>query len=254
VSSGGRGATPKLWQYNFSNYNEKARWALDYKGIAHRRRSLMPGEPRAMAFSLRGTLPVLDIGGERYADSTDIIAALERIEPEPALYPSDPELRTRALEIEDRFDEEVGHALRRALFWEVREDREYMRAFITHGQPAALKAMMRATFPLGWLYVSHRYTFTEADAAAAWGTLESALADVERERAGRDYLVGDSFSVADLTAAALLWPLAWPEQFPYELPEPRYVDRFEQLRSLPGVDWVRATYARHRGTSAEVAG
>src|SRR5680860_1119883 len=85
--------TPRLWQYNFSNYNEKARWALDHKGIAHRRRTLMPCEPRALAFSARGTLPSLDIEGQRYGDSTEIIAALERIQPDPPLYPEDPELR-----------------------------------------------------------------------------------------------------------------------------------------------------------------
>ncbi len=247
------GGLPKLWQYNFSNYNEKARWALDYKGIPHRRRSLMPGEPRAMAFSLRGTLPVLDIEGERYTDSTDIIAALERIKPEPALYPADPELRARALALEDRFDEEVGHALRRALFWEVRDDPAYMRAFITHGQPAHLRAMMRATFPAGWLYVSHRYTFTAEDAERAWGTLEAALEEVERERDGGDYLIGDGFSVADLTAAALLWPLAWPDQFPYDLPEPPRLERFAALQARPGVEWIRETYARHRGRSTEVS-
>jgi hypothetical protein len=43
--------------------------------------------PRAMFFSLRGTLPVLDIEGERIVDSTHIVEALERRYPEPALYP-----------------------------------------------------------------------------------------------------------------------------------------------------------------------
>ena len=30
--------TPVLWHIPFSHYSEKVRWALDYKGIAHRRR------------------------------------------------------------------------------------------------------------------------------------------------------------------------------------------------------------------------
>src|SRR5919109_5395282 len=77
---------PVLWQYNFSNLNEKVRWALDYKGVAHVRRSLLPNGPRAMLFSLRGTLPVLDLDGDRIVDSTRIIEALERRYPEPALY------------------------------------------------------------------------------------------------------------------------------------------------------------------------
>ena len=82
---------PVLWQYSFSNYNEKVRWALDHKSVPHVRRSLMPGGPRAMVFSARGTLPVVDLDGERLVDSTRIIAALEKRYPDPPLYPADPD-------------------------------------------------------------------------------------------------------------------------------------------------------------------
>jgi hypothetical protein len=34
--------TPLLWHIPLSHYSEKVRWALDYKGIAHRRRVLGP--------------------------------------------------------------------------------------------------------------------------------------------------------------------------------------------------------------------
>src|SRR3954451_16188716 len=95
---------PVLWQYSFSNYNEKARWALNFKGIRHRRKSLFPAGRRALAFARRGTLPVLDLGGQRIMDSTRIIAALEESQTEPALYPADPDERRRALELEDFFD------------------------------------------------------------------------------------------------------------------------------------------------------
>src|SRR3982750_4998305 len=76
---------PVLWQYSFSNYNEKARWALDFKGIRHRRRSVRPGSPRGLWMS-RGdrTLPVLDLAGTQIMDSTRIIAALEERRPDPA--------------------------------------------------------------------------------------------------------------------------------------------------------------------------
>src|SRR3954454_2399679 len=100
---------PVLWQYNFSNFNEKARWVLDFKGISHVRRSLLPAGPRAMLFSLRGTLPALDLEGERIVDSTRIIETLERRYPEPALYPRDVAERRRALGLGDFFDEEAGH-------------------------------------------------------------------------------------------------------------------------------------------------
>ena len=34
--------TPLLWHIPLSNFSEKVRWALDYEGIAHRRRVLGP--------------------------------------------------------------------------------------------------------------------------------------------------------------------------------------------------------------------
>ena len=67
-----------------------------------------------MLFSLRGTLPVLDLDGERIVDSTRIIETLERRYPEPPLYPEHAAERREALELEDFFDEEAGHELRRA--------------------------------------------------------------------------------------------------------------------------------------------
>ncbi|MDQ2939212.1 MAG: glutathione S-transferase N-terminal domain-containing protein [Actinomycetota bacterium] len=73
----GQRRPPVLWQYTFSNFNEKARWALDYKGIPHVRSSLFPGGQRALRFSRTGTVPVLDLGAERVVDSPAIIAALE---------------------------------------------------------------------------------------------------------------------------------------------------------------------------------
>ncbi|HKJ35510.1 MAG TPA: glutathione S-transferase family protein [Solirubrobacterales bacterium] len=243
---------PRLWQYNFSNYNEKARWALDYKRIAHVRRTVAPVEPRAMAFSLRGTLPVLDLGGERIADSSGIIDALERLHPEPALYPRDPAERERALALQRDFDDEVGHAMRRALFWELRDDRDYMAEFITVGRPALQRALMKLTFPLGWLYVSRRYTFAEPEAERAWGTLEDALDRIERERGSGEFLVGDSFSVADLTAASLLWPLAWPDELQYELPRPPGIPRLERLQEHPAAAWIGEIWARHRPPSCEL--
>ena len=45
-----------------------------------------------------------------------------------------------------------------------------------------------------------------------------ALDRIEAELDGRDHLVGDSFTVADLTAAALLAPVILPPEFPYALP------------------------------------
>ena len=242
---------PVLWQYSFSNFNEKARWALDYKGIRHRRRSVMPGGPRGMWFSRGdGTLPVLDLDGRRIVDSTAIIAALEERRPEPALYPADPDERRRALELEDFFDERTGHDMRRVGFWEARQNLGYALDFMMTDQPRAKRAVgrfgLRVAFPFVWRYMSARYGFNEEAVMRSRKTVIVGLDRIESERAGGDYLVGDSFSVADLTAAALLYPLVWPPQFQYELPEPPEWEFLEPYRDHPALDWIAETWRRHR--------
>jgi glutathione S-transferase len=54
-----------LHQFVASHYNEKARWALDWKGVAHRRITYFPG-PHALAMrrlSGQTATPVLVEGG-----------------------------------------------------------------------------------------------------------------------------------------------------------------------------------------------
>src|SRR5688500_13740982 len=101
-------SAPVLWHIPFSNFNEKARWALDFKGVAHRLREAPPGLHPLWAWRLGGgrTFPLLVIDGQAIGDSTRIIEELERRQPEPPLYPVDPAERARALALEDHFDEE----------------------------------------------------------------------------------------------------------------------------------------------------
>jgi glutathione S-transferase len=82
---------PVLYHIEISHYSEKARWALDYKGIAHVRRAPPPLLHMAWALWLtrRPTFPVLRLDGVRVGDSTRIIETLEREHPEPPLYPPD---------------------------------------------------------------------------------------------------------------------------------------------------------------------
>lgn len=248
---------PVLWQYSFSNYNEKVRWALDFKGIRHRRHSVMPGGVRGLWLS-RGdrTLPAIDLDGERIVDSTAIIAALEVRQPDPPLYPADAEERRRALELEDFFDEHAGHDMRRVGFWELRKDLDYGLDFMTTDQSGIRASMaklrLRVAFPVVWSYMNRRYDFTDAAVERSRETLVAGLDRIEAERDGGDYLVGGSFTVADLTAAALLYPLVWPAEFQYALPEARRWEFLEPMRDHPALDWIRETWRRHRGNSAAV--
>src|SRR3954447_4884305 len=112
---------PVLWHLQISHYNEKVRWALDYKKIPHVRRAMMPGIHQLKARQVAGivTSPVMEIDGQGIGDSSVILQAIEERWPEPQLIPTDAAERERALELEDWFDEELGPHIRRAVYQEL---------------------------------------------------------------------------------------------------------------------------------------
>jgi glutathione S-transferase len=250
--------TPELWQFTSSHFNEKARWALDFKRLPHIRHSLIPGfhVPIVRRMTGKTTVPVLKLNGEPIPDSSRIIEALERAYPEPALYPSAPDDRRRALELEDFFDEELGPYIRRWIFHVILPYPKFMRAaFVSHASPAAQLAH-RAMSPLFGAIMRRQMNINPASAEVARGKTLAAMDRLERELRPSGYLVGDRFSVADLTAAALLSPLARPPEFPYKaavpIPEPLAKIR-ESVSTHPAFRWTLQTYRQHRGESAEVA-
>lgn len=250
-------STPVLWHIPVSHYSEKARWALAHKGVEHERRAPIPGAHMAVALWLthgaHKTFPVLRLEGENVGDSTAIIAALERRFPDPPLYPADPDERARALALEEHFDEQLGRRIRLLAWHELRADRERMADLSRSMLPPQIRDSRRAAElagRFGSAYVQARFRVAGEEAAAdARAGIVAALDRLEAEldRGGGEYLVGEAFSVADLTAASLLYPLANPPGSP-ALPDPpaRLEEFFAPLRERPGGRWMVETYARHR--------
>jgi glutathione S-transferase len=251
-------STPVLWQFRASHFNEKARWALDWKGIPHVRRSLLPGwhVPRMLWLTRQTQTPALQIDRDVVADSTRIIERLERLQPDPPLYPSDESARHRAIELEDFFDTELGPHLRRAVFFEALGHTDFAAALFATGESPTTRALYGASFPVSRVLMRLSMGIDAARAAESRRKVEAAIDRIEHELQPSGYLVGDAFSVADLTAAALLSPVVLPREFPYLFPSPlpESVQRYrDSLAGRRAVAWTEEMYRRHRGRSAEVA-
>jgi glutathione S-transferase len=249
---------PVLWQLEISHYNEKVRWALDYKRAPHIRRSLLPGLHISKAKRLTGdtsTTPVLTLDGRSIGDSTRIIASIEERWPQPPLYPEDAAQRQRALELEEFFDEELGPHIRRVCYQELLPRSRQLVPPLTHGQPRAARILLRAGFPLLRVAMRRRFEITAEAAERSRAKTVAAMDRLEREICSRGFLVGESFTVADLTAAALFYPVVLPPQFPYptivEAPD-SLLEFLGSLAQRPGGKWVAEIYRRHRGRSAEL--
>ncbi len=249
---------PVLWHFTISHFNEKVRWALDFKRVPHLRRALLPGSHFLKMWRMTGqtALPVLVLDDRPIHDSTRIIAALERAHPAPPLYPrNDPE-RRRALELENFFDEELGPPLRVMLAHHLFDrDPHLTAAHFTVGMGRGSRRALRILAPVFRPLYRRRYRIDAASAEVAREKILAALDRIERELQPSGYLVGDGFSVADLTAAALFYPLVQPPEFPYPWPRPLPAWLAEYRAALAGraaFQWVGEMYKRHRGRSAEV--
>jgi glutathione S-transferase len=249
-----------LLQFRYSHFNEKARWALDWKGIPHRRISVLPGPhvPRIRRLTGRTEVPVVRFGDEIVAGSARIVDELERRFPEPPLYPKDPGQRERALAIQRRFDEEVGPAVRRALFAVAIHDRAWLCDTFSTGRSPAVRWLYRTTFPLvKGVMVRSMALDDRAQVAESMDAAQRALDFVAAESAATGQLVGDSFGVADLAAAALLAILVDPDHPDMKRPDPKppAVQAFlARWAEHPGTAWVREQYRRHRPPSREITG
>jgi glutathione S-transferase len=249
---------PLLWHIPLSHFNEKVRWALDYKHIAHRRRVLGPGYLiRAWRATGRGTLPILFLDGRAIGDSTHIIAALEDRFPEPPLYPGDATGRQRALALEDYLDEQLGPALRAAVVTPLfRHDPDIALRVLTTGMPDKAYQRLRPLVRIFPVFYRLRHKISDTRLEADRATVNAALDRIEQERQGRPYLVGEAFTVADLTAAAMLSPLLQPPeiQYPVRVELPPYLQDYRAtLLRHPAAQWAARIYRLHRGQSAEVS-
>jgi glutathione S-transferase len=104
-------------------------------------------------------------------------------------------------------------------------------------------------------FVKLRYRVTRPGAAAeARASVTQAMDRLEAEldANGTGYLVGDGFTVADLTAAALFYPVAQPPEGPQILPaeNAEMETIMGPLRERPGGKWVGEMFNRHRRPAA----
>ena len=248
---------PRLYHFRISHYNEKVRWALDFKKWPHHRRALLPGFhiPFVRFLTGQNKVPAIKLDGKVLYDSSKIISEIERLRPEPQLYPSDPVDRKRALAIEEFFDEEVAPAFRR-LFWSTYfDDVEKCTEMAADGFGPFTHFAWRAAFPLMRPLFCKNMGVYEEQIEWAKNNLGTYFDRLEREIGSSGYMVGNTFSIADLTAAAVMTAIIRPPEFSYPLPEPwpeGLIALRESVSKRAGFKWVQDIYSRHRGESCEL--
>ena len=105
---------------------------LREKGIAYKRTDLVSvlskGILRVLGFP-GNTVPAINIDGVKIQGSRQIARELDRVQPEPPLFPADPEQRAAVEEAERWGHEELQHPVRQITLWSIKESKTSIRSY-----------------------------------------------------------------------------------------------------------------------------
>lgn len=168
----------KLYSAPLSLFARKVEIALAEKGLPFERilvpftqtEGYRPKDPAVLAANPKGQVPVLEDGDLALFDSTVIFEYLEDAYPDPPLYPAAPRAKAecRLLEL---YADEVFFAPLRALLY---------------------RTGPRSTDP-------DRRARDREEALKAEAVIERHYGEIDRRLGERDFLCGDTFTVADIT-------------------------------------------------------
>jgi glutathione S-transferase len=181
-----------LHHYDFSNFAEKARLALGFKSLAWRSVTIPPIAPKPDLVPLTGgyrRTPVLQIGADIYCDTRLIIREIERRVPLPSLFPPGQAAMADAIAYwaENRL---------------MRPITLYVSGMNVDHLPAGLQAdrsQMRNLPPPDAATMRRAALRNAPLVHAQLPAVEAMLAD------GREWILGNSATVADLAVYHPLW-------------------------------------------------
>jgi len=241
--------------FALSHFCENARWALDYKGVQYTEQSWAPMLHMVRTLRLTRTYtPVLRMDGKVIQESADICRYLEQRFPEPVLIPA--QHRDAVLRAADEA-RSIGPHVRRLAYFALGQDLKLLERAWVLNVGAAEARIHKLVFPLSRRMVFKALRVNRQAAEESEARVRDFLAQREGSfNGGRQYLVGDAFTLADLTMAAILSPLARPAQHPF-YPRMSFGAASEEVvetfRNYAMLSWVRDCYARHRAGSGPIS-
>jgi glutathione S-transferase len=180
-----------------------ARLMLEHKGIAYKRTDLLPviSKVALRAIGFPGTtVPALKIDGSKVQGSRQIARELDRLQPDPPLFPADPEKRAAVEEAERFGDEELQSPMRQILWWTIKQDKAPLRSYSEGAKLGVpLSLAMKTAAPI----VTLSARFNEADDIHVRPSLAALPAMLDRIDAwiASGVLGGEQLNAADFQIA-----------------------------------------------------
>ena len=201
----------KLLVFPHSHFCEKARWALDFKGI--------PFEPVAV-------MPGLHL-----------------------LTPADNETRDACVALEQSMDARLGENIRCILYQTLIDYPKFIGHCFTYPMPRLKRLAFYLIYPVLRRKIYQTYVISDAFVDGARRNFDLAMNELEQRLSQQEYLVTDQFTRTDLSVASMLSLIVVPREHPLpwgELPDPKAKAFLDQYRDHRVSDWVRKMYRDHR--------
>ncbi len=238
---------PKLIYIYQSPWSERARWGFEFKGVPYERVDYQvgPGEEALKQQTGQAQVPVLEIGGTWISDSTAILNWLEERHPQLALMPQSEKEKAEVMLWEEFMDGVLGPQARLLIIGR-----------LLHSTDAQVQQLGQ--------FLGQKYHYSPGYGEEhARATVKRSLTILAHTLTECRYLVGDTFTRADLTTACMLALVNPPSDELFLVPSTVGEDQANnigaKLRALwveptalesvyaPIFTWRDAVYREHRG-------
>jgi glutathione S-transferase len=246
----------RLYTIAPSHFCEKARWALRLARLPFAEEVHLPlfhmrHLRRATGQTSTPALVLPD--GASLTDSTDILGWIQA-HPDAAWRPygEAPAHEAEIRALEDLADTALGPHSRRVAYFHLLGAPPQAKALVKRWAVPWESALFHAFFPIGAWVMRRGLRITPDGTARSLARVEDVFAQVgERLQDGRRWLVGDAFSAADLTFAALAGPLLLPPNGPAFWPgeddaPPAFAELARRLRATPAGAHALRCFAEQR--------
>ena len=203
-----------LYQFQWSHYVEKVRWALDFKGLNWQAVEVVAFIKREMAqFDCPQTVPLIHDAatGVAISDSSPILRYLENTYPGPALFPGESAEREAVWQWMLHLDSTLGLHARRLGYTQLLLECPHAlsQLFMPHvaGGLFTRRGWRNLAAPFLGAMLSTRFRFNRNRHDRIYERLQAQLLDIAAQLETNGFLVGGAFSAADITLACLLRPL-----------------------------------------------
>ncbi len=239
----------KLYQFPISHFCEKIRWTLEFKHIDYEVKNLLPGLHGLTTKKLapETSVPILTHDDKAIQGSSEIISYLDDTFPEQSLTPQEPKAKGEALKWEEYIDNEIGNNIRLCCYHILLEHPDIVIPFFTHNGPWYGKPLLTIMFPKLKVSMMQLMEINDVSAKKAKEDLRIAIDKLYSHYQEHEFLAGNQFSRADLTAASLLALFCMPEKYGLNWPD-KFPDKMDELiAEFSGkTRWVLDFYENYR--------